>query len=330
MAVRISPSQNKTYYINPAYLTFNENSGYGVNLIQVSASSSCYITVYDPDNGIRYNVESGYRKWKITAYNNLFPSDKPEYLEAWNIYIRLERNGSSALVVYDQKSRAISGGIITVDEEGKNTVGEADPDYYYIHIGTVGATDGVSTIRQITYDTGYLDTPESQNSAWDLLDAMFTPHYDDPNNPGKLSWIEAKSNMGVQGGVTMFIDDSPFQMPTVMDAIQTDGKTIRVNPETKQLEVVACPGVEGGEPEPGNPSVPDDSGDSSADGDKTFRYGQETSSDEWMIEHNLNKYPSVMVFDSAGDEVHGDIVYINANVVTLNFSAAFSGYAILN
>ena len=227
MATRISPSQNKTYYINPAYLTFVENSGYGVNYIQVSASSSCYITVYDPDNGIRYNVESGYRKWKITAYNNRFPDDKPEYLEPWNIYVRLERNGSSALVVYDQKERAISGGIITVDEEGKNTVGEADPDYYYIHIGSVGETDGVSVIRQISYDTGYLDTPESQNSAWDLLDAMFVPHYDDPNNPNKISWIEAKAHMGILGGVTMFLDGENIDRDSIYDGLPIDMDTIQ-------------------------------------------------------------------------------------------------------
>ena len=41
MATRTN--NNRTYYINPAYLTFNENSGYGANLIQVSASSSCWI-----------------------------------------------------------------------------------------------------------------------------------------------------------------------------------------------------------------------------------------------------------------------------------------------
>ena len=43
------------------------------------------------------------------------------------------------------------------------------------------------------------------------------------------------------------------------------------------------------------------------------------------IKHNLNKYPSVIVIDSAGTEVKGDINYIDKNNITINFSADFTG-----
>lgn len=66
------------------------------------------------------------------------------------------------------------------------------------------------------------------------------------------------------------------------------------------------------------------------DSDKTFYYEQQTSSDTWSINHNLSKKPSVMVFDSANDEVNGDIIYNDNNNITLRFSAPFSGIAILN
>lgn len=42
----------------------------------------------------------------------------------------------------------------------------------------------------------------------------------------------------VTGGVTMYGNDSEFIPSTIMDAIQTDGVTIRVNPITKNLEVI--------------------------------------------------------------------------------------------
>lgn len=225
MATRTN--KNATYYISPAHLTFVENSGYGVNLIQVSASSSCYITVFDPDNGVMYNVDSGYQKWKIAAYNNKFPDDKPEYLGSWNIYVRLERTGASALIVYDQRDRAFSGGIITKNENGESVVGAADPSYYYVKLGVVGPTDGVSIIRTITYDTGMLNTPASQNAAWDLLNAMFVPHYDDLENPDVLTWIEAKSHMGVVGGVTMYADSGSLNIPSIYDGLPIDNNTLK-------------------------------------------------------------------------------------------------------
>ena len=223
MATRITPSKNDKYYINPATLTFVEDSGYGVQLIQVSASSSCYILVYDPDNGIRVNEESNIRRWKVTAYNNKFPDGDTT---SWNIYVRLERIGSSALVVYDKRVRAVSGAVIVTKEDGTEETGSADPDYYYIKIGSVGETDGSTIIRKITYDTGYLDTYEANQAMGELLTSMFIPHFDDPNDPTKLSWIEAKSHMGVQGGVTMFVEGEGLDLPSIYDGLPLDNDTI--------------------------------------------------------------------------------------------------------
>jgi hypothetical protein len=49
-----------------------------------------------------------------------------------------------------------------------------------------------------------------------------------------------------------------------------------------------------------------------------------------IITHGLNKYPSVTVFDSSGDEVEGDYRHIDSNNTQLLFSAGFSGKAIFN
>lgn len=64
--------------------------------------------------------------------------------------------------------------------------------------------------------------------------------------------------------------------------------------------------------------------------DKTFYYEQPIASSEWVINHNMNKYPSVMVFDSANDEVHGDIRYSSKDQIIITFSAPFTGVALLN
>ena len=64
--------------------------------------------------------------------------------------------------------------------------------------------------------------------------------------------------------------------------------------------------------------------------DKTYRHIQNSASDVWTINHNLNKYPSVTVQDSAGSIVIGEVTYNNKNTITLTFNGAFSGEAHFN
>ena len=64
--------------------------------------------------------------------------------------------------------------------------------------------------------------------------------------------------------------------------------------------------------------------------DKTYLHQQTTASDVWVIVHNLNKYPSVSVIDSAGNEVIGEVNYDDKNQVTLKFEGGFKGVATLN
>lgn len=66
------------------------------------------------------------------------------------------------------------------------------------------------------------------------------------------------------------------------------------------------------------------------DGDKTFVYTQRAPSATWQIQHNLNKYPSVSIVDSADSVVIGDVEYIDLNNLIVSFSSGFSGMAYLN
>ena len=162
MATRTN--NNRTYYINPETLTFVENSGHGANLIRVSASSSCRITVYDPSHGITYNDgDRNYRRWTVTAYNNKFPDNGAYY-----IYVRLEKEGSAALVVYSKVLYEVDGSAEGVP---------ASTLYYYIRIGEVSSTDGTS-IRSIIYDTGYLESDQG---------------YEDSLGPGEMWEIDKHS-----------------------------------------------------------------------------------------------------------------------------------------
>lgn len=64
--------------------------------------------------------------------------------------------------------------------------------------------------------------------------------------------------------------------------------------------------------------------------DLTYIHIQSSPSSEWTINHNLQKYPSVSIVDSAGSFVVGDVIYTDINSLRIIFSSGFSGKAYLN
>lgn len=55
-----------------------------------------------------------------------------------------------------------------------------------------------------------------------------------------------------------------------------------------------------------------------------------SASSQWVLNHELGFYPNVTCVDSAGNEVVGEVTYISLNKIEVNFSAPFSGCAILS
>ena len=64
--------------------------------------------------------------------------------------------------------------------------------------------------------------------------------------------------------------------------------------------------------------------------DKNYVYTQGSASNTWVINHNLEKFPSVTIVDSGNNVVVGDIAYNTENQLTVTFNAAFSGKAYIN
>jgi hypothetical protein len=64
--------------------------------------------------------------------------------------------------------------------------------------------------------------------------------------------------------------------------------------------------------------------------DKNYIHEQVASSSVWNIAHNLGKFASIIVVDSAKTVLLGQIEYIDINNVTLTFNSAFTGYAYFN
>lgn len=73
-----------------------------------------------------------------------------------------------------------------------------------------------------------------------------------------------------------------------------------------------------------------DGGTQPGTGDSNYVHTQALASSTWTVDHNLGKYPSVSVVDSANDEVEGGIKHVSINQLILTFSAPFTGRAFIN
>jgi hypothetical protein len=69
---------------------------------------------------------------------------------------------------------------------------------------------------------------------------------------------------------------------------------------------------------------------SSGVGDKTFVFTQGVPALVWTVQHDLNKFPSVSVVDTANTGVLSQIDYIDNNNITITNSSQFAGKAYLN
>jgi hypothetical protein len=98
-----------------------------------------------------------------------------------------------------------------------------------------------------------------------------------------------------------------------------------INVEFSQTQGLGGPpgagGAQGAQGEQGAQGIP---------GGTTYTFTQSMPAALWTITHNLNRFPSVEVTDSTGRIVEGDEQYVDANTLTVAFSAPFSGEAYLN
>ena len=72
------------------------------------------------------------------------------------------------------------------------------------------------------------------------------------------------------------------------------------------------------------------SGDTVTISSLTYVHEQGISQDTWVIEHNLNKFPTVVLVDSAGTTFRAAVVYDSLNKCTVYMNGATSGKAYLN
>lgn len=101
------------------------------------------------------------------------------------------------------------------------------------------------------------------------------------------------------------------------------------------IEQIGPPGPQGPKGDKGDKGDQGDQGIQGPPGeageqDKNYLHVQDLASNTWVINHNLAKYPSVEVMDSAGTLVKGEVNHIDINTCIVTFSVLFGGTATCN
>jgi len=65
-------------------------------------------------------------------------------------------------------------------------------------------------------------------------------------------------------------------------------------------------------------------------GGETFQFEQADPAAVWTVPHNLQRRPSVMVTDLAGNAVISDIRYIDDNIIQITHGRPVAGFAYCN
>ncbi len=65
-------------------------------------------------------------------------------------------------------------------------------------------------------------------------------------------------------------------------------------------------------------------------GDAHYTHTQSSATDQWVVTHNMNKFPSVTIVDDGNNILITEVLYNSANQLTVLFNAAESGKAYLN
>lgn len=160
---------NSNYRITVSGVYLTENALENPNLVQVSVMADTFINVRPSGEaysaGIRYQENGESPSWRLTGVNTRINNP-----DAHNIYARLRRDRDrESLITFDMRDRNIDG---TVKGDSNSTI---DPDFYYIKIGTLSATDSVENPtlkREITFDFGYYKTDssnEEDSNGWRKL-----------------------------------------------------------------------------------------------------------------------------------------------------------------
>lgn len=184
-----SPTDNR-YYIKPRSVIFSENDMGDPSRVYVSIASGTTIMVNIPDV-IPLDEDKQYRKWVLSGFSTKLGTTASYY-----VYAKLNRSDDRATISFSTKKYEVNG-----SADGS----EASESYFFIAIGTITATDGVSG-RTLTYDSGKLTTPDNSYTKEEVdnlvkpWEDIFLSRKEDDTAEGHITFEEGITTKSVSMG----------------------------------------------------------------------------------------------------------------------------------
>lgn len=164
MAATPNTLSTSEYWISPDALTIELNALDNPEYLQVSLLAGSVIMAYRQDV-IDYDASLNYRKWTLQAYNNFFDRTDRAY-----VYAQLEKNGSTALIIYSYDILELTETITSDTEESR--------EVYNVYLGTISSSvysngQSISRTWETSFKTGSLSTDKNRNEEqlgeWDKM-----------------------------------------------------------------------------------------------------------------------------------------------------------------
>jgi len=162
---------------------------------------------------------------------------------------------------------------------------------------------------QAQLDTIYLYNPDEANRLIEQLNEDIEEIERVYNSLGALAFKDQITNADIADDANISrsklasdVTDSLDLADTAVQTIASSGTTIEVSREGNAVVIT----------------------------DKTFIFEMSEAAQVWEVEHNLDRFPTVVVVDSAGTTVDFSCTYVDSNNCELRFNAAFKGKAYLN
>lgn len=106
-------------------------------------------------------------------------------------------------------------------------------------------------------------------------------------------------------------------MSTIEIVQVVNSVVIDATPEVIELGIIGPQGPQGEQGIPGGATA-------------SYVHTQAVPASVWTIPHNLGFRPNVIVVDTLGRIVEGDVAWPDVNTIVLTFSAAFGGQAFVS
>ena len=166
------------HYIEPSAISITPNANNSHRDLAVYVTKDAKIKVLCPRAGIGYSADGAYREWTFSGRNRRLADatgtipytiyarlKKTGGRTGYLVFVKKVQHGNDWIDAYSSLTNDTVDGYSVLYTDGGSEVRATSPDYYYVRLGDVSASENGQ--RTVTLDTGILGTDQF-NDEWAL------------------------------------------------------------------------------------------------------------------------------------------------------------------